>query len=82
MNQIEALPSKERWEILEQTRHLREPDVPEEFREGMAAIARGEVVVSMTSCLNYAGNEVSLQGGQAFSPGSRKAFSRKIPLRG
>jgi hypothetical protein len=37
MNQIEALPARERWEILEQTRHLLEPDVPQEFAEGMAA---------------------------------------------
>ncbi len=44
MHQIEALPSKERWEILEQTRHLLETDIPAEIREGMAAIARGEVV--------------------------------------
>ncbi len=44
MHQIEALPPKERWEILEQTRHLLEPDLPEEFKEGMAAIARGEVI--------------------------------------
>jgi hypothetical protein len=44
MHQIEALPPKERWDILEQTRHLLEPDVLEEFREGMTAIARGEVV--------------------------------------
>jgi predicted transcriptional regulator len=44
MHQIEALPAKERWEILEHTRHLLEPDVPQEFKEGMAAIARGEVI--------------------------------------
>lgn len=44
MHQIEALPSKERWEILEHTRHLLEPDIPEAFKEGMEAIARGEVI--------------------------------------
>jgi hypothetical protein len=44
LHQIEALPSKDRWQVLEHTRHLLEPDIPEEFKEGMEAIARGETM--------------------------------------
>jgi hypothetical protein len=44
LQQIEALPPKDRWEVLEHTRHLLEPDIPEAFKEGMEAIARGEVI--------------------------------------
>ncbi len=44
LHQIESLPEKERWEVLERTRHLLEPEIPEAFREGMAAIARGDTV--------------------------------------
>ena len=43
LHEIEALPPKDRWQVLEHTRHLLEPDIPQEFKEGMEAIARGEV---------------------------------------
>lgn len=44
LHEIESLPPEERWQVLQHTRHLLEPDVPEEFKEGMEAIARGETV--------------------------------------
>jgi hypothetical protein len=43
LHQIEALPSKDRWQVLELTRHLLEPEIPESFTRGMAEIERGEV---------------------------------------
>jgi hypothetical protein len=44
LHEIEALPPQDRWQILEHTRHLLEPDIPESFKEGMEAIARGETL--------------------------------------
>lgn len=44
VREIEALPSEERWQVLEQVRRLVEPESPESFREGMAQIKRGEVI--------------------------------------
>jgi hypothetical protein len=44
LHQIEALPAKERWQVLEHTRHLLEPEIPESFAQGMVEIARGEVI--------------------------------------
>ena len=44
LHEIESLPPEERWQVLQHTRHLLEPDVPEEFKEGMEVIARGETV--------------------------------------
>jgi hypothetical protein len=42
LREIEALPSKERWSVLEGVRRLVEPEIPESFREGMEQIKRGE----------------------------------------
>ncbi len=44
LQEIEALPPQDRWQVLEHTRHLLEPDIPEAFKEGMDAIARGETI--------------------------------------
>ena len=44
LHQIEALPSEDRWQVLELTRHLLEPEIPESFTQGMAEIERGEVI--------------------------------------
>lgn len=44
LHEIEALPLKDRWQVLELTRHLLEPEIPESFKEGMEAIARGETM--------------------------------------
>ncbi len=44
LHQIEALPSKDRWEVLEHTRHLLEAEIPESFAQGMEEMARGDVI--------------------------------------
>jgi len=44
LHQIEALPPKDRWQILEHTRHLLEPEIPESFTQAMSEIERGEVI--------------------------------------
>ncbi len=44
LHQIEALPSKDRWEVLEHTRQLLAAEIPESFAQGMAEIARGETI--------------------------------------
>ncbi len=44
LHQIEALPTKDRWQILEHTRHLLEPEIPEDFAQAMSEIERGEVM--------------------------------------
>jgi hypothetical protein len=38
------LPPKDRGQVLEHTRHLLEPEIPESFAQGMAEIERGEVI--------------------------------------
>jgi hypothetical protein len=42
LHEIEALPPEERWQVLKQTRAMLESEIPESFKEGMAAIARGD----------------------------------------
>ena len=42
LREIEALPSAERWTVLEGVRRLVEPEIPASFREGMEQIKRGE----------------------------------------
>ena len=44
LHQIEALPPKDRWQVVEHTRHLLEPEIPESFAQGMAEIKRGDVM--------------------------------------
>lgn len=44
LHEIESLPPEDRWQVLEHTRHLLELDIPEEFKEGMEAIRRGEMI--------------------------------------
>ena len=41
MREIEALPSEQRWTVLEGVRRLVEPEIPASFKEGMAQIKRG-----------------------------------------
>ena len=43
LHQIEALPSQEKWQVLELTRSLLEPEIPREFMDAMAEIERGDV---------------------------------------
>ena len=44
LHEIEALPLEDRWQVLERTRNLLQPEIPGGFKEGMEAIARGEVI--------------------------------------
>jgi hypothetical protein len=44
LHQIEALPTKDRWQVLEHTRHLLEPEIPESFTQGMAEIQKRDVI--------------------------------------
>lgn len=44
LHQIDILPAEARWKVLEHTRHLVDPEIPESFRQAMAEIERGEVV--------------------------------------
>lgn len=41
---IEELPQELRWQVLEHTRGLLEPEIPESFRKAMGEIERGEVM--------------------------------------
>ena len=44
LDEIKSLPLEQRWEILERTREMLRPEIPESFRQGMREIARGEVM--------------------------------------
>lgn len=44
LEEIKALPTEQRWEILERTREILGPEIPESFKQGMREIARGEVI--------------------------------------
>ena len=44
LRQIEALPSEQRWSVLEGARRLVEAEIPASFKEGMEQIKRGEGV--------------------------------------
>ncbi len=44
LNEIKSLPPEERWQILERTREMLGPEIPESFKQGMREIARGEVI--------------------------------------
>jgi hypothetical protein len=44
LDEIKSLPPEQRWEILERTREMLGPEIPESFKQGMREIARGEVI--------------------------------------
>jgi hypothetical protein len=44
IEEIKSLPAEQRWEILERTREMLGPEIPESFKQGMREIARGEVI--------------------------------------
>ena len=44
LDEIKSLPLEQRWEILERTREMLGPEIPESFKQGMREIARGETV--------------------------------------
>ena len=41
---LSLLPPEQRWEVLERTREVLDPDIPETFKQGMREIAHGEVI--------------------------------------
>lgn len=44
LDEIKSLPPEQRWQVLERTRELLGPEIPESFRKAMGEIARGEVI--------------------------------------
>jgi hypothetical protein len=44
LQEIDSLAPTDRWQVLQHTRHLLEPEIPAEFKEGMEAIAKGETL--------------------------------------
>jgi hypothetical protein len=44
LHEIDTLPTEGRWKVLEHTRHLIEPEIPESFKLAMSEIERGEVI--------------------------------------
>ena len=44
LHEIDTLPVEERWKVLEHTRHLVDPEIPESFRLAMDEIERGAVI--------------------------------------
>ncbi len=44
LDEIKLLPAEQRWEILERTREMLGPEIPESFKQGMREIACGEVI--------------------------------------
>ena len=44
LDEIKSLPAEQRWQILERTREMLGPEIPESFKRGMEEIARGEVI--------------------------------------
>ena len=41
---IKSLSVPQRWEVLERTREMLDPEIPESFKQGMREIANGEVI--------------------------------------
>jgi hypothetical protein len=44
LSEIKSLSPEQRWEILERTRAMLGPEIPESFKRAMGEIARGEVI--------------------------------------
>jgi hypothetical protein len=44
LDEIKSLPPEQRWEVLERTREMLGPEIPDSFKQGMREIARGETV--------------------------------------
>jgi hypothetical protein len=64
LHEIESLPPEDRRQVLEHTRHLLEPDIPEEFKKGMEAIRRGETI-DLDEAMPELGSELRISQGQA-----------------
>ena len=44
LREIKLLPPEQRWQIIEHTREMLGPEIPESFKQGMEEIARGDVL--------------------------------------
>ena len=44
LHEIDILPAEERWKVLEHTRQLVEPEIPDSFKQAMGEIERGETI--------------------------------------
>ena len=44
LKEIKSLPPEERWQIIERTREMLGPEIPESFKQGMREIATGDVI--------------------------------------
>jgi hypothetical protein len=44
LREIKSLPSEERWQIIERTREMLGPEIPESFKQGMREITTGDVI--------------------------------------
>jgi len=44
LDEIKSLPPEQRWQVLERTREMLGPEIPESFKQAMGEIVRGEVI--------------------------------------
>ena len=44
LDEIKSLPPEQRWQVLERTREMLGPAIPESFKQAMGEIVRGEVI--------------------------------------
>jgi len=44
LSEIKLLSPEQRWQIIERTREMLGPEIPETFKQAMGEIARGEVI--------------------------------------
>lgn len=44
LSEIESLSPEQRWQIIERTREMPGPEIPESFKQAMGEIARGETI--------------------------------------
>ena len=44
LDESKSLSPEQRWEILQRTREMLGPEIPEGFKQGMEEIARGEAI--------------------------------------
>ena len=43
-DEIKSLPPEQRWQVLERTREMLGPEIPESFKQAMGEIVGGEVI--------------------------------------
>lgn len=67
LDEIKSLPAEQRWEILERTRDMLGPEIPESFKEGMREIAQGEVI-DLDDALDGSRSKRSAPSAQRLTP--------------